>query len=140
MQTRFIKTAAECGICFHPVHFKGELDCCIHSFCLDCIQRWSEVTKIQTENSCPTCKSRFKTITRIPQRLEYNHRSTKNLIYVNHKSQKIAIPLEDIISLINIAERMVEEEVGHLLHRLQRSHRRTINTTTIRRILSNFRS
>jgi hypothetical protein len=39
---------------------QGELDCCAHMFCFSCAKRWSE-----SENTCPLCKQRFKSIVRI---------------------------------------------------------------------------
>eukprot|EP01083_Nonionella_stella_P231908 818571_1 len=32
---------------------------CTHRFCFDCIDKWA-----QTENKCPCCKERFRTIDR----------------------------------------------------------------------------
>ncbi len=37
----------ECGICLEPITLQGELDCCRHVFCFECIFRWS-----QTANTC----------------------------------------------------------------------------------------
>jgi hypothetical protein len=39
---------------------QGELDCCAHMLCFACAKRWSE-----SENTCPLCKQRFKSIVRI---------------------------------------------------------------------------
>jgi len=50
---------AECGICFEKVECQGVLDSCNHVFCSDCIRKWAK-----TENTCPQCKRRFKSITR----------------------------------------------------------------------------
>ena len=56
--TRFMKRAEECGVCRGPISVKGELDSCLHPFCLDCILKWAEI-----ENSCPICKRRFRLVT-----------------------------------------------------------------------------
>ena len=42
-KTRFKKRAKTCGICMCEVEFQGELDCCKHVFCLDCIKEWAKV-------------------------------------------------------------------------------------------------
>jgi hypothetical protein len=49
----------ECGICFDKIKDQGLLDCCTHTFCVNCIMQWSNVT-----NLCPLCKKRFSTITK----------------------------------------------------------------------------
>ena len=50
----------QCNICLEEEDNEiGELDCCTHAFCFPCINRWSE-----TENRCPTCRSRFRVISR----------------------------------------------------------------------------
>lgn len=49
----------DCGICFEKIKTQGALDACKHSFCSDCIRKWAK-----TENTCPQCKRRFKSITR----------------------------------------------------------------------------
>ncbi len=45
METRLKKSLETCGICIEKVLKRGKLDCCMHLFCLDCIQNWSEVTQ-----------------------------------------------------------------------------------------------
>jgi len=49
-----------CGICFEPPEVKGKIDSCEHPFCFECINTWAK-----KENSCPLCKSRFHSITKI---------------------------------------------------------------------------
>lgn len=56
--TRFMKRAVECGVCRGPIAVRGQLNCCTHAFCLDCILKWAEI-----ENSCPICKRRFCRVT-----------------------------------------------------------------------------
>jgi hypothetical protein len=47
-----------CGICFEEeFESAGLIDCCKHSYCFDCILKWSE-----NSNTCPQCKRRFKKI------------------------------------------------------------------------------
>ena len=31
------------AICLNPITIGGRIDCCKHTFCLDCIKQWSEV-------------------------------------------------------------------------------------------------
>jgi hypothetical protein len=49
---------AECGICYEKIQEIGKMDSCSHTFCYNCIMKWSKVT-----NLCPMCKQPFKTIT-----------------------------------------------------------------------------
>ena len=50
-----------CGICHDESLIElGEIDCCEHRFCYQCIAKWSEI-----ESKCPFCKLRFKTLTRL---------------------------------------------------------------------------
>jgi len=53
-----MKRAEECGVCRGPIAVRGELNSCLHPFCLDCILKWAEI-----ENSCPICKRRFRVVT-----------------------------------------------------------------------------
>lgn len=48
----------QCGIC-HDAKFceLGEINCCNHVFCYQCISKWSTI-----ETKCPLCKSRFTLI------------------------------------------------------------------------------
>ena len=56
------KEKDKCCICISdiPKKKKASLDCCNHVFCRGCIEKWAK-----TENSCPLCKRKFKTITSI---------------------------------------------------------------------------
>lgn len=56
--TRFMLRAADCGICKGLVTVQGVLNCCTHTFCLDCVLKWAEI-----ENSCPICKRKFRVVT-----------------------------------------------------------------------------
>lgn len=47
-----------CPICMDTISSAGVVGCG-HEFCFDCIHRWAS-----TENSCPLCKKRFRTINR----------------------------------------------------------------------------
>lgn len=41
----------ECAICRDGLKAPTELDCCAHTFCFECIVRWTEEKKI-----CPVCR------------------------------------------------------------------------------------
>ncbi|CAD8098890.1 unnamed protein product [Paramecium primaurelia] len=56
-QTRFQSKAQQCGICYNAIENQGILDSCSHSFCSDCIKKWSNI-----ENTCPLCKQKFTQI------------------------------------------------------------------------------
>jgi len=50
-----------CGICFEEKYdFAGAIECCKHSYCYDCIYKWSSSC-----NTCPQCKRRFNKISKI---------------------------------------------------------------------------
>lgn len=52
-----------CAICLDAPSCMSEVASiggCTHRFCFDCIDRWAE-----TENRCPCCKTRFRTIDRV---------------------------------------------------------------------------
>ncbi|KAL3810709.1 hypothetical protein ACHAXA_009991 [Cyclostephanos tholiformis] len=52
-----------CAICLDAPPCMSEvasISGCTHRFCFDCIDRWAE-----TENRCPCCKARFRTIDRV---------------------------------------------------------------------------
>lgn len=52
-----------CAICLDAPSSMTEvasIDGCIHRFCFDCIDKWA-----RTENKCPCCKARFRTIDRV---------------------------------------------------------------------------
>jgi hypothetical protein len=49
----------QCGICLDEVSIQGLIDICKHTFCFECIRKWSDVS-----NTCPMCKARFKYITK----------------------------------------------------------------------------
>ena len=49
----------DCGICYKDItNDPAKLDGCQHTYCEDCIKRWAE-----RENSCPTCRGTFHSIT-----------------------------------------------------------------------------
>jgi len=49
-----------CGVCLETILIRGKLSCCDHSFCFDCINKWS-----QQSNTCPICKQRFNALKKI---------------------------------------------------------------------------
>ncbi|CAD8109239.1 unnamed protein product [Paramecium sonneborni] len=65
-QTRFQSKAEQCGICYYAIEQQGQLDSCNHSFCLTCIQKWSNI-----ENTCPLCKQKFTQIEQKWKRVFY---------------------------------------------------------------------
>eukprot|EP01083_Nonionella_stella_P235680 828422_1 len=66
----------DCSICQYPKHSNiAAISCCKHTFHLDCIQSWSQIT-----NKCPFCKLRFKFITSL---------QSHNLIQVENREQKL---------------------------------------------------
>jgi hypothetical protein len=51
-----------CNICLSEINAGkqiGEISCCNHRFCYECIAKWATI-----ENSCPCCKGRFDVIRR----------------------------------------------------------------------------
>ena len=62
----------DCGICYKDItNDPAKLDGCQHTYCEDCIKRWAE-----RENSCPTCRGTFHSIT-----------TNKNIFSVEEKRQ-----------------------------------------------------
>lgn len=51
----------KCKICFELITERGELNCCQHEFCFNCIHQWSK-----TSNTCPFCKREFNALYRKP--------------------------------------------------------------------------
>jgi len=47
----------DCNICLEKAKCLTYPSCCMHAFCFDCIERWSEIN-----NVCPTCKCEFKEV------------------------------------------------------------------------------
>eukprot|EP01103_Thecamoeba_quadrilineata_P013430 TRINITY_DN3730_c0_g1_i1.p1 TRINITY_DN3730_c0_g1~~TRINITY_DN3730_c0_g1_i1.p1 ORF type:complete len:247 (-),score=37.40 TRINITY_DN3730_c0_g1_i1:93-833(-) len=54
-----LEEGPQCGICLDNISIRGIIDICNHTFCFDCIHKWSDVS-----NTCPMCKARFKYITK----------------------------------------------------------------------------
>ena len=47
-----------CVICLEDEpQVRGQLDCCQHVFCYDCVVTWSKQT-----NKCPVCQRRFSVV------------------------------------------------------------------------------
>ncbi|KAL7473262.1 hypothetical protein ACHAXS_013705 [Conticribra weissflogii] len=53
-------TCAICLDCPSTCEDVAKISGCTHKFCFDCIDRWAK-----TENRCPCCKARFRTIERV---------------------------------------------------------------------------
>ena len=56
------------AICLSTITQGGRIDCCKHTFCLECIKKWSEVgifssSHPQKSNHCPECRKAFHYIT-----------------------------------------------------------------------------
>jgi hypothetical protein len=59
-EPQVIKEDLQCGICLDIVNIRGNLDCCTHAFCFECIETW-----MKTANICPMCKATVKKLTKI---------------------------------------------------------------------------
>jgi hypothetical protein len=118
MKTRFMEKAETCSICYCQVEIQGKLDSCQHIFCFKCIHTWSEVKTIQTENTCPICKARFQTITRLSRRKFYKVKlnKAKNVTHVITKSQRNSL---DFLDILQSAERILTHELYRLFQRSQ---------------------
>ena len=70
-----------CVICMDPIQQKNmaSLDTCGHKYCVGCIKEWAK-----TENSCPQCKRKFKTITS----LKKGCKKKKQTVQVEDKRQR----------------------------------------------------
>lgn len=49
---------SKCPICLEKIKDCSKLDVCLHQFCQECIDQWSNLS-----NTCPVCKEEFKKIT-----------------------------------------------------------------------------
>ena len=49
--------ATKCPICLESIRDCSKLDTCLHQFCKECIDQWSNLS-----NTCPVCKEEFKKI------------------------------------------------------------------------------
>jgi hypothetical protein len=58
VKTRSMTTAKLCGVCWQSVAQQGELDCCSHVFCLECVVKWA-----QEAGTCPICRASIRTVT-----------------------------------------------------------------------------
>ena len=69
-------TDQNCCICMCDVELDdlSKINCCKHSFCFGCIEKWSE-----RENTCPLCKSRFTTIDRVNKKRKKGVKNTKKV-------------------------------------------------------------
>jgi hypothetical protein len=117
--TRFKKRAKNCGICMNEVEFQGKTDSCSHIFCMDCIKEWAKVIASQIENTCPLCKIRFTTITKVPHRVAYAAKCRKEeTVFVSNKSQSVLLANDNFNSFIENAQRLIQAEYETLLRRL----------------------
>ncbi|CAG9329354.1 unnamed protein product [Blepharisma stoltei] len=128
--TRFNSRAEICGICLNPIEFQGKLDCCKHPFCFDCIERWSE-----TENTCPLCKLRFTSITRVSHRVNYCTHKKPDILHVKHKSQRDVLDNQ-----FRLVFRHNEHELDMNLGRIvfQEFQRGRSNESVLRALISYF--
>jgi len=69
----------QCSICANEQDANASIDSCKHTFCEDCIVKWSK-----NENSCPLCRKKFHEIT-----------FDNKIIKVEDKKQKV--PEDDFI-------------------------------------------
>lgn len=80
------QSEVQCGICLEEsIKLQGLLSCCKHTFCFDCIDKWS-----QTSNTCPLCKKRFKQISKVDLSVPSSVRKPKK-IRVKHTEKRSAI-------------------------------------------------
>lgn len=64
----------ECSICYISPDVRGKIDSCDHFFCVECIVRWSH-----SANTCPQCRTRFHTISRVQTPSDSSDLKQKNL-------------------------------------------------------------
>ena len=114
-RTRFSARADTCGICLGLVEFQGELDTCTHAFCYQCIVKWASVRLIQTENSCPICRSRFSVIHRKRRRVEYFSRKKQPPKHVPDKSQSRALSAEEVSMLVQSTQILLSSQNNSLI-------------------------
>ncbi|CAG9333578.1 unnamed protein product [Blepharisma stoltei] len=112
--TRFKKRAQTCCICLNSIEFQGKLDTCQHTYCYDCIMRWSEI-----ENTCPVCKNRFSFVSLIPHRLNYRFsRKRKSQVKIKDANQHMNYTHEALIATLMHAEESITQEFRELLREL----------------------
>lgn len=58
-----IPYSQECTICLEKISKMGSVDSCIHTFCFECIVKWSKVT-----NKCPICSKKFHSVTEVVEK------------------------------------------------------------------------
>jgi len=83
------KEVFQCGICFENIEIQGILDVCKHTFCFDCIHRWSK-----TANTCPMCKARFRTITKDSEQIS-SKRNKKSTVKIPRRDANFHDPNDD---------------------------------------------
>jgi uncharacterized CHY-type Zn-finger protein len=114
MKTRFKEKADLCGICLEEIEFQGKIDCCLHLFCVNCINKWSDVIYIQSENTCPICKSRFGSIVKLPKRKEYK-KSKQKARKIKNKNQERSLSQSEFVMLLQAASNILTTELHALL-------------------------
>ena len=92
----------KCCICISdiPKKKKASLDCCNHVFCRGCIEKWAK-----TENSCPLCKRKFKTITS----LKKGCKKKKETIEVEDKRQRPDDPVTERLANNPLFQALIED-------------------------------
>lgn len=123
--TRFKKRAQTCNICYNPIEFQGKLDTCHHTYCYDCILRWSEVIITQIENSCPVCKTRFSFISLVPHRRNYRFTRRRNQhVKIKESHQHMDHTHESLAATLRNAEESIHRELRTLLRELYDFYRK----------------
>ena len=74
-----------CSICLNPITEGGRIDCCKHTFCLECIQQWAAKS-----NHCPECRKSFQYIT--PCRVFSNEEELRTSYGIDSSEIKGSIP------------------------------------------------
>ncbi len=111
MKTRSKENAEKCGICLEDIQFQGKIDCCGHLFCVKCIKKWSCVSIMQSENTCPECKKRFTCIRKLARRKVYKG-SKNHVYYVKEKNQEKTINHSEFLALLQAASNILINELN----------------------------
>jgi hypothetical protein len=83
-----------CNICYDSITYQGQLDCCTHTFCFECISKWAKDSSI-----CPLCRARFfaisKTVLGTLSSSDGNGHSSCVSSSSTKRVEKIRVPLRD---------------------------------------------
>lgn len=85
-----------CGVCLEIINLQGIIDSCNHTFCFECIHKWSQVS-----NTCPMCKGRFKAISKQKPGQPPKKKKKADTIKVLRRDANFQDPDEDISQYLN---------------------------------------